>query len=172
VATARTVHRQQGDPDAALLATAGLGNTGAEVLSRGGPYLRRGADDLVPTSGLLDEYSPEILCTIRNFHDVVPKIYADLGNDGFSLEAHSGGSIAGAPNPYIYPENLPRTNARGGPGGLPGCWQMITRELWPAPMLVMDTGASIAPYNHFELGSPLVVDYVWGRPLGDYTINP
>ena len=36
----------------------------------------------------------------------------------------------------------------------------------------MDTGASMAPYNHFELGSPLVVEHVWGRQLGDYTINP
>ena len=67
---------------------------------------------------------------------------------------------------------MPRTNARGGPDGWPGCWQTITRQLWPAPALVMDTGASIAPYNHFELGSPLPLDYVWGRQLGDYTINP
>ncbi|MFZ1174847.1 MAG: MCE family protein [Mycobacterium sp.] len=172
VTTARTLDRQQGELDAALLAAAGLGNTGADVFARGGPYLQRGAVDLVNTSQLLDEYSPEIFCTIRNFHDVAPKVYADLGNNGYSLGAHSGGSIAGAPNPYIYPENLPRTNARGGPGGRPGCWQTITRELWPAPFLVMDTGASMAPYNHFELGSPLVVDYVWGRQLGDYTINP
>ncbi len=172
VTTARTLNRQQGELDAALLAAAGVGNTGADVFGRGGPYLVRGAADLVATSQLLDEYSPEIFCTIRNFHDVAPKVYADLGSNGYSLGAHSGGSIAGAPNPYIYPDNLPRINARGGPGGRPGCWETITRELWPAPFLVMDTGVSIAPYNHLELGSPLVVDYVWGRQVGDYTINP
>jgi hypothetical protein len=65
--------------------------------------------------------------------------------------------------------NLPRTNANG---GRPGCWQTITRELWPAPYLVMDDGASIAPYNHLDVGSPLVVEYVWGRQLGDNTIKP
>nr|WP_278184296.1 hypothetical protein [Mycobacterium kubicae] len=27
---------------------------------------------------------------------------------------------AGAQNPYIWPENLPRINAEGGPGGKPG----------------------------------------------------
>ncbi|BBX63547.1 Mce family protein Mce2A [Mycobacterium saskatchewanense] len=172
VTTARAFHRQERDLDVALLAAAGLGNTGAEIAGRGGPYLTRGAADLVSTSRLLDEYSPEVYCTIRNFHDVAPKIYADLGNNGYSLGARSSGAIAGAPNPYIYPENLPRINAHGGPGGRPGCWQTITRELWPAPLLVMDTGFSIAPYNHFELGSPLAVDYVWGRQLGDYTINP
>jgi phospholipid/cholesterol/gamma-HCH transport system substrate-binding protein len=172
VTTARTLNRQLVDLDTALLAAAGLGNAGTDVFGRGGPYLARGAADLVPTAQLLDEYSPEILCTIRNFNDVAPKIHNALGDNGYALGAHSSGSVAGAPNPYIYPENLPRTNARGGPGGRPGCWQSITRELWPAPYLVMDTGASVAPYNHFEVGSPFVVDYVWGRQLGDNTINP
>jgi phospholipid/cholesterol/gamma-HCH transport system substrate-binding protein len=172
VTTARTLNRQLVDLDAALLAAAGLGNTGADVFGRSGPYLARGAVDLVPTAQLLDEYSPEIFCTIRNFNDVAPKIHNALGDNGYALGAHSSGAVAGAPNPYIYPENLPRTNARGGPGGRPGCWQSITRELWPAPYLVMDTGASVAPYNHLEVGSPFVVDYVWGRQLGDNTINP
>ena len=172
VTTARTLHRQQADLDAALLAAAGFGSAAADVFGRGGPYLVRGSTDLVPTSQLLDEYSPEIFCMIRNYHDVAPKIAIDLGTDGFSLGGHSAGAIAGAPAPYLWPENLPRINARGGPGGRPGCWQTITRELWPAPMLVMDTGYSIAPYNHLEVGSPLVLDYVWGRQVGDYTINP
>ncbi|OBB69787.1 MCE family protein [Mycobacterium sp. 852014-50255_SCH5639931] len=172
VTTARALNRQQADLDAALLAAAGLGGTGADVFGRGGPYLARGAADLVSSGQLLDEYSPEIFCTIRNFNEVGPKIHNALGDNGYSLGAHAAGAIAGAPNPYIWPENLPRTNARGGPGGLPGCWQTITRQLWPAPFLVMDTGASMAPYNHFELGSPLFVEHVWGRQLGDYTINP
>ena len=47
-----------------------------------------------------------------------------------------------------------------------------TRELWPAPYLVMDTGASTAPYNHFELGQPILIEYVWGRQGGENTINP
>jgi phospholipid/cholesterol/gamma-HCH transport system substrate-binding protein len=40
------------------------------------------------------------------------------------------------------------------------------------PYLVMDTGASIAPYNHLELGKPIMAEYVWGRQVGEYTINP
>lgn len=170
--TARTLDSQQRDLDAALLAAAGVGNAGADVLGRSGPFFVRGAADLVPSSQLLDEYSPEIFCTIHNFDEVAPRIHNALGDNGYSLGAHASGAIAGAPNPYIWPENLPRTNARGGPGGRAGCWQKITRELWPAPFLVMDTGASMAPYNHFEVGSPLAVDFVWGRQLGDYTINP
>ena len=40
------------------------------------------------------------------------------------------------------------------------------------PYLVMDSGNSIAPYNHVELGQPLANEYVWGRQYGEYTINP
>jgi phospholipid/cholesterol/gamma-HCH transport system substrate-binding protein len=197
--TAHTIHGQEKDLDRALLAAAGFGATGAEIFNRGGPYLARGAKDLVPTAQLLDTYSPELVCTLRNLHDGEPKVAAFAGGNGYSLrsetEIFSGlglalslpglgitaatmglsaltGLIGGAPNPYIYPENLPRINAHGGPGGAPGCWQTITRDLWPAPTLIMDTGNSLAPYNHVDTGSPYAVEYVWGRQVGDNTINP
>jgi phospholipid/cholesterol/gamma-HCH transport system substrate-binding protein len=170
VTTARTLNHEQSNLDAALMASVGFGNTGGDVFERGGPYLVRGAEDLIPTSQLLNTYSPEILCTIRNYHDVAPKVADSLGGNGYSLRTHS--EIIGAPNPYVYPDNLPRVNAHGGPEGAPGCWQEINRDLWPAPYMVMDTGASIAPYNHFELGSPFAIEYVWGRQVGEYTINP
>lgn len=198
--TAHTVHAQEKDLDQALLAAAGFGATGAEIFNKGGPYLARGAKDLVPSAQLLDTYSPELFCSIRNLHDGEPKVAAFAGGaNGYSLrsetEIFSGlglalslpglgmtiatqgllglaGLVGGAPNPYVYPDNLPRVNAHGGPGGAPGCWQTITRDLWPAPTLVMDTGNSIAPYNHIDTGSPYAVEYVWGRQMGDPTINP
>jgi phospholipid/cholesterol/gamma-HCH transport system substrate-binding protein len=170
VTTAHTLTEQQGNLDAALLAAVGAGHTGEDIFARAGPYLVRGAADLVPTAELLDTYSPELLCMIRNFHDAAPKVANAVGGNGYSLAG--AGTFAGAPNPYVYPDNLPRVNARGGPGGRPGCWQTITRELWPAPYLVMDTGASLAPYNHLELGQPLFTEYVWGRQYGENTINP
>lgn len=200
VITARTLHRQEADLDAALLAAAGLGNTGEDIFRRGGPYLQRGLADLVPTAQLLDTYSPEIFCTIRNYYDEEPAAYATTGGgNGYALrtmtELTSGlggiltlpglagtvatmgllglaGLVGGAPNPYVFPDNLPRVNARGGPGGAPGCWQAITHDLWPAPELIVDTGASLAPYNHLDTGSPYAIEYVWGRQVGDNTINP
>jgi phospholipid/cholesterol/gamma-HCH transport system substrate-binding protein len=198
--TAHTIHAQEKDLDRALLSAAGFGATGADIFNRGGPYLARGAKDLVPSAQLLDTYSPEVYCAIRNLHDGEPKVAAFAGGaNGYSLrsetEIFSGlgltlslpglgltlatqgllglaGLVGGAPNPYVYPENLPRINAHGGPGGAPGCWQPITRDLWPAPTLVMDTGNSLAPYNHIDTGSPYAVEYVWGRQMGDQTINP
>jgi len=195
--TAHTIHAQEKDLDRALLAAAGFGATGADIFNRGGPYLARGAKDLVPTAQLLDTYSPELFCSIRNLHDGEPKVAAftspyslrsetelfsglglALSLPGLGITAATmglsalTGLIGGAPNPYMYPENLPRINAHGGPGGAPGCWQTITRELWPAPTLIMDTGNSLAPYNHVDTGSPYAVEYVWGRQVGDNTINP
>jgi phospholipid/cholesterol/gamma-HCH transport system substrate-binding protein len=189
VTTARTLNEQQRNVDQALMASIGFGNTGAEIFEKGGPYLIRGAQDLIPTSELLDEYSPALFCTIRNFHDVEPKIAASLGGNGYSLNTRT--LLLGASNAYVYPDNLPRVNAHGGPEGKPGCWQPVTRDLWPNPYLVMDTGASIAPYNHLEASSPFgctlcVIptlpvpipllfpgsEYIWGRQLGEFTINP
>ena len=168
--TARTLTSQRGDLDAALLAAAGFGNTGADVLERGAPYLVRTLSDLVPTSQLLNSYSPALFCMIRNYAELVPLANASFGGNGYSLATNS--QLLGAANAYVYPENLPRVNARGGPGGAPGCWQPINRNFWPAPTLVTDTGVSIAPYNHFELGQPFLQEYVWGRQIGQHTINP
>lgn len=170
VTTARTLNEQQQNIDQALMASVGFGNTGGEVFEKSGPYLVRGAADLIPTTALLDEYSPMLFCMIRNYHDINPKIASSLGGNGYSLNTHSQILLPG--NPYVYPDNLPRVNASGGPEGRPGCWQPVTKDLWPAPYLVMDTGASIAPYNHFELGQPIAIEYVWGRQIGENTINP
>lgn len=200
VTTAHTLHQQEKDLDQALLAATGFGNNAADVVNRGGPYLARGAADLVPSAQLLNTYSPEIFCSIRNISEAEPDVAAFTGGvGGYELRTNvtllSGlgllaslpgigmtlatqglvglaGLVGGSPNPYVYPENLPRTNARGGPGGAPGCWQKITRDLWPAPYLVMDTGVSEAPYNHVDTGSPYAIEYVWGRQVGDNTINP
>lgn len=168
--TSRTLNNQRGDLDAALLAAAGFGNTGADVFERTSPYLVRAMSDLIPTSKVLDTYSPELFCMVRKYAEVLPKALSAFGGNGYSLADRA--SLIGAPNPYIYPDNLPRVNARGGPGGAPGCWQNVTRDFWPAPTLVADTGASIAPYNHFELGQPILNEFIWGRQVGENTINP
>ena len=169
VTTARTLNEQRGNLDQALVAAVGFGNTGGDIFERGGPYLVRGAQDLLPVSEMLDRNSPALACSVRNYAEAAPKFAAQTRN-GYALELHD--FLIGAGNPYVYPDNLPRVNAKGGPEGRPGCWQPVTKDLWPAPYLVMDTGASIAPYNHLELGQPLVAEYVWGRQVGENTINP
>jgi phospholipid/cholesterol/gamma-HCH transport system substrate-binding protein len=169
--TARTLNKQQKDLDATLVAAVGFANTGADVIDRSRTHLVQTLSELAPTTELLNTYSPELFCSIRNAAEVAPVVAAAEGTrDGYSLRVHT--QVVGGANPYVYPDNLPRVNARGGPGGAPGCWQKITRDLWPAPALLTDTGASLAPYNHFEIGSPWANEYVWGRQMGENTINP
>lgn len=169
--TAHTLNKQQKNLDAALLAAIGFAHTGTDVLESSRSHVVQTLAELVPTTALLDTYSPELFCTIRNAAQVGPAVAAAEGSgNGYSLRAHT--AIIGGTNPYSYPDNLPRVNARGGPGGAPGCWQKISRDLWPAPGLVIDTGASVAPYNAFGIGSPWAIDYVWGRQMGENTINP
>ena len=169
VTTARTFNDQRGNVDQALMASVGFGNTGGDIFERGGQYLVRGAQDLLPTSQLLDKYSPELDCLFRGFAAGAPAAAKGLGGNGYSLVTHT--EIVGSANQYVYPDNLPRINASGGPMGRPGCWT-VTKDILPMPYMVMDTGASIAPYNHFGLGSPFATEYVWGRQDGENTINP
>jgi phospholipid/cholesterol/gamma-HCH transport system substrate-binding protein len=169
--TARALNDEQGNIDAALMAAIGFSNTAAESVERSAPYLVRAAEDLLPTTKLLDDYRAMIFCTTRNYAEVGPRLMRTLGGDnGYALQ--SSGSVLLPGNPFIYPDNLPRVNARGGPEGRPGCWQKVTKDLWPFPYLVMDTGLSIAPYNHFEIATPWTQDYIWGRTVGEATINP
>ncbi|MUM24767.1 MCE family protein [Mycolicibacterium sp. CBMA 295] len=169
VTTAHTLNEQRANLDKALVAAVGFGNTGGDIFERGGPYLVRGAQDLLPVSAMLDRNSPALYCMIHNYAEAAPK-FAQQTRNGYGFELQD--FLVGVGNPWVYPDNLPRVNAKGGPEGRPGCWQPVTRDLWPAPYLVMDTGASIAPYNHFELGQPIMAEYVWGRQIGENTINP
>lgn len=170
VATARTINDQRDNIDTALMAAIGFSDA-AESFERGGPYFVRAAEDLLPTTKLLDDYRAMIFCTTRNYADVAPRLASVLGGDnGYALKSY--GTVLLPGNPFVYPDNLPRVNARGGPEGRPGCWQKVTKDLWPFPYLVMDTGLSIAPYNHFEVATPWTQDYIWGRTVGEATINP
>ncbi|RDH78818.1 MCE family protein [Mycolicibacterium moriokaense] len=169
--TAATVNDQRGNIDTALMAAIGFGGTAADIFERGGPYFVRAAEDLLPTTKLLDDYRAMIFCTARNYAEVAPRLSKVLGGDnGYALKSY--GTVLPPGNPFIYPDNLPRVNAHGGPEGRPGCWQKVTKYLYPFPYLVMDTGYSIAPYNHLELATPLTSDYIWGRQVGEATINP
>ena len=117
VTTASTLNDRRGDLDAALLAAAGFGNTAGDVFERGEPYFVRGQADLIPTAQVLDKYSPQFYCQLRNEAEALQLANASFGGNGYSLDTVT--EFLGAPNPYIYPDNLPRVNAKGGPGGAP-----------------------------------------------------
>ena len=107
VTTARTLNHHQAELDAALLAAIGFANNGNDVFTRAQPFLERLAADLKPTAHLLDTYSPQAFCTIRNFADVAPKV-AQL-ESGNHYAAQLGVSITGIGEPL----RVPRQPAQG-----------------------------------------------------------
>ncbi|AII03246.1 MCE family protein [Rhodococcus opacus] len=119
----------------------------------------------VPTTALLAEYSPEYACL---FQQAATTAEAEqrfgAGNTGYSLELDAG--IMPGDDNYTYPENLPIVQGRGGPGGAPGCYPEITKDMFPTPHLVVDGGANIANATAPRAGSPSFVEYLFGTAVG------
>ena len=61
VTTAHSLNAQQKDIDAALLASIGFGNTGADIFERGSPYFVRAMADLVPSTPTARHVQPGTL---------------------------------------------------------------------------------------------------------------
>ena len=100
----------------ALMAAVGFGNTGGDIFERGGPYLVRGARDLIPPSKTAGPVQPRTVLhhpQLRTDHAQSRRMR--FGGNGYSLNTNT--QFLGAENPYVYPDNLPRVNAQGGPGG-------------------------------------------------------
>ncbi len=149
VITSRTINAQQKDLDQALLSAAGFGNTGADIFKRADRIWRAVPQTWCPRPSCWTPTARSCSAPCATTTTSSPRPASFLGGNGYSLIAHTqalsglgllanpvsavaviasqvgglAGLIGGAPNPYIFPENLPRVNARGGPGGAPGCWQ-------------------------------------------------
>ncbi len=59
--SAGTFNSQRGHLDAALVARSASPGPVRDILERGGPYLQRGAQDLIPTSKLFDKYQGAVV---------------------------------------------------------------------------------------------------------------
>lgn len=120
---------------------------------------------LVPTAGLLAKYSPELTCLLEQTVDTNEVLKHSFGgNNGYSLDLDVG--LLAGDDSYRYPQNLPEIRASGGPGGAPGCYPRITADMYPAPVLVTDTGAAIGSATTPRVGNPLFVDYLFGNIVG------
>lgn len=118
------------------------------------------------------------VATVRTLNDQQENIDAALmAAIGFSNTAADRLERGG---PYFVraaEDLLPTTEPAAGERprqsrGTPRLLAEVAKDLWPMPDLVMDTGYSIAPYNHFEIATPWTSEYIWGRQVGENTINP
>jgi phospholipid/cholesterol/gamma-HCH transport system substrate-binding protein len=175
VQTAGTFNDHRADIDEALMAALGFADDAADSFERGGPYLLRGAADLVPTSKLLDDYRGMIFCTIRKFSVVQKRAAAVLGGNGYSL-ASSSGTLAGAGNPYVLsrqpaagerarrPRGPPRLLARRQPRPMARALSGNGHRRFHRAVQPLRTGAAaddrlrVGPPDRREHDQPVTVD--------------
>ncbi|WP_247207589.1 MCE family protein [Williamsia sp. DF01-3] len=164
--TSNTIVDEQTNLDAMLVSAIGLGNSGSNLLRASGTSFVDASRLLVPTTALLEEYSPEYKCVADQAAWNLEYGMGRFGgkNNGYSIDLDV--ALLAGDNGYTYPGNLPKVGAQGGPRGAPGCYSQISATNYPAPYLVMDTGASIADATTLEPGSPLFIQYLFGDAVG------
>ena len=123
-----------------LLDSIGFSNAGINTVGRNEKNLVDAINLVAPTFELLNKYSPTYKCT---FEGAVWYLEnggrAAMGGNGKSLNI-DGGLLFGD-DPYRYPQNLPRVQAKGGPGGKPSCGSLPDASAnFPVKYLVTDTG--------------------------------
>ena len=126
--------------DALLLNVIGLSNSGIALLAPSQQNLIKAVNVLEPTTNLLMKYNPEYTCMLVGAKWLLDNgAYDATGGNGKSFIV-DGGVLAGD-DQYRYPQNLPITGAKGGPGGKPGCGSLpIVDNNWPVRQLVTNTG--------------------------------
>ncbi len=138
--TAATITASQKALDALLLSAVGFGNSGVAVVGGNQPNLVRSLDLLEPTTALLLKYSPTFPCTFQGAQWFLEHGGRDaLGGNGRSVVMDV--ALLFGDDPYRYPDNLPITAAKGGPGGQPSCGSLPDPSAnYPVKALVTNTG--------------------------------
>ena len=138
--TSGTISAQARELDDALLSAVGFSTSGVTVLGGNQPDLVRSLTTLVPTTDLLRTYSPTYTCMFQGAQWFLENGGRDaLGGNGKSVVMDA--ALLFGDDPYRYPDNLPKVNARGGPGGRPSCGSLPDpTKNFPVKYLVTDTG--------------------------------
>ena len=126
--------------DSLLLSAVGFSQSGINTIGGNQPNLVRAINTAVPTTDLLYKYSPTYTCLFLGAQWFLENGGRDaLGGNGKSVIMDA--TLLMGDDPYRYPENLPRVNATGGPGGKPSCGSLpdISKN-YPVKYLVTDTG--------------------------------
>jgi phospholipid/cholesterol/gamma-HCH transport system substrate-binding protein len=126
--------------DALLVSAVGFSTAGVNVIGGNEPALVRAMNILDPTTNLLMKYSPTYTCLFQGAQWFLDHGGRDaLGGNGKSVIMDA--ALLAGDDPYRYPDNLPKTNATGGPGGKPSCGSLPdVSKNFPVKALVTDTG--------------------------------
>jgi phospholipid/cholesterol/gamma-HCH transport system substrate-binding protein len=139
--TSTTITRQAKQLDSLLLNITGFSHTGVELLAPNRDNLIAAINDLAPTTRLLAKYNPEYTCLLIGAKTLLDTGYLDItgGRNDRSLIVDA--ALLFGKDQYRYPDNLPVTGAKGGPGGMPGCGSLPdVAKNFPVRALITDTG--------------------------------
>jgi phospholipid/cholesterol/gamma-HCH transport system substrate-binding protein len=159
-AIGNTIVDEQDNLDALLLNAIGLADTADATLSENQQNLTTAIDVLRPTTGLLNQYSEALYCTIVGLGNAMPKANLVMGTFQQSIQLNTGFTYG--VDPYTYPESLPKVNATGGPNcvGLPG----RTPEDPNAPFIVTDNATvPYVPNTQFKVNGPKIFQILFGE---------
>jgi phospholipid/cholesterol/gamma-HCH transport system substrate-binding protein len=138
--TSATISTNAKSLDQLLLSAVGFSQSGINTIGGNQSNLVRAINILDPTTALFMKYSPTYKCLFQGAQWFLDHGGRDaLGGNGKSVIMDAG--LLMGDDPYRYPENLPITNAKGGPGGKPSCGSLPdVSKNFPVKYLVTDTG--------------------------------
>lgn len=162
-ATSATVTRQSQQLDALLLNLTGFATSGVNLLAPNRANLIQAINDLAPTTALLAKYNPEYTCLLLGAKTLLDTGYYGItgGDNGKSLIVDA--ALLFGKDQYKFPDNLPVTGAKGGPGGTPGCGSLPdVAQDFPVRALVTDTGwgTGIDWRPNPGIGNPFYTDFL------------
>lgn len=131
--------------DTLLLSAVGFSRSGVDVIGGNQANLVRAMNILDPTTALLMKYSPTYTCLFQGALWFLENGGRDaLGGNGKSVIMDA--AMLAGDDAYRFPQNLPKTNATGGPGGKPSCGSLPdVSQNFPVKALVTDTGWGVLP---------------------------
>lgn len=140
--TSTTVVKHSDALDTLLLNAVGLSRAGTNLLGTSRDGLVGTVNTWEPTTNLLQTYNPEYTCMLQGAqwfldHGGRSAYGGGTSGQGFDFDI----ALLLGNDPYAYPDNLPVVNAKGGPGGKPGCGSLPDpTKNFPVRQLITDTG--------------------------------
>jgi phospholipid/cholesterol/gamma-HCH transport system substrate-binding protein len=161
--TSATITTNAAALESLLLSATGLSQSGLELFGPNKDNFVRTFNDLEPTTALLLKYNPELTCSIVGAQTVIDKYHWDHVNGGNGYSGIISGGLDWGDDSYTYPDNLPITGAKGGPGGKPGCGSLPdVSKNWPVRQLLTNTGwgTGLDWAPNLGVGHPCYADYL------------
>jgi phospholipid/cholesterol/gamma-HCH transport system substrate-binding protein len=161
--TSVTVTRQSKQLDSLLLNVTGFANSGIDLLAANRDNLVRSINDLQSTTALLAKYNPEYTCLLLGTKTLLDTGYYDITGGGNGKSLIVDAALLFGKDQYRYPDNLPVTGAKGGPGGKPGCGSLPdVAKNFPVRDLVTNTGygTGVDLRPNPGIGRPFYTDFL------------